>query len=585
MLTPSELDTLTIEILWRRLVSVVEEAEAVLARTSFSSTVGEASDYSAAFMDEQGRLLAQSPSALGGFIGVLARATKKLLDYFPAATLQPGDVIISNDPWICAGHLPDVMALRPVFFRNRLIGYAANIAHLSDLGGRVSTEAADLFEEGLQIPPCMLYRAGELNEDVIRFIRANSRTPRQVVGDLQAQVTANIVIERRTAEALEEYGLSDVAALSEEVQRRTERAMRERIRSLPDGVYESEVWSDGIDHRLRIRVTIRITGDELTVDYDGTSDQVRAGINCPFSLTFAETVYSVVVALAPHLQAVEGSIAPIKVTAPVGSLLNPRFPAPVMIRVAVIHNAQAAIFRALSRLVPDHISPGSISAHYGGIWAFRFRGGYRGTDSPYHHGGPPQLDGDYVQMYLFNGGMGATGDRDGHPTTSMPANCANVPIEVMEARAPILFESKRLLADSGGAGRFCGGPGQRVDIRILSDHNIDFIPGACDRIKNPPFGLFGGAEGSQGGMWIDDTPVNPRTTHVVSHGQVVTVSIPGGGGFGYVSDRPPELVLSDLERGYISADHAEKVFGVSDIQVRPLSSTEDESSSGQEGVR
>ena len=547
------IDPITLEIVWRRFTSIVDESEAVIAHTSFSSTVGEASDFSAVILDARGRLFAQTASsALGGFVGVLPRAARTVLKIFQDRPLRPGDVIVTNDPWICAGHLPDMMMLRPIFFNGRVVGYAANIAHLSDVGGRVSAEATDVFQEGLQIPPSFLYHGDKLNHDVMNFIKRNSRTPKQIEGDIQAQVAACRAAEQRSIEALREYRLTDLEDLSDAIQDRTETAMRAAIRDIPDGDYKSEVWSDGIDESLRIAVNIQVRGDEILVDYSGTSPQVDRGINCPFNLTYAETVYPLHCALVPNLPVAEGSLAPIKVSAPEGTVINPRYPAPVMIRVAVIHNAHAAIFRALSGLVPQYIAPTAIAAHSGGVWAFRFAGSYREVPRAYKGVGLPQESEQYVQMYLFNGGVGATGGCDGANTKSVPANVGNVPIEVMEARCPVLFERKELMPDSGGVGEYRGGLGQRVVIRNLDDKPIEFIPGAGDRIRNKPFGLVGGGEGSGGGIYIDGTAVHPRKTHILQPNHIVEVCVPGGGGFGRLENRDVKQIAEDLRLGYVT---------------------------------
>jgi N-methylhydantoinase B len=558
---PKAFDFLTAEIVWHRLISVVEEAEAVIAHMSFSPVVGEAHDYAAALLDGNAEVIAQSPGSMGGFVAIMGRATRRVLEIIPAETLRPGDVLITNDPWICAGHLPDVMTVTPIFAAGRIIGYSTSIAHMSDLGGLQSAEARDLFEEGLRIWPCHLYREGVENEDVFRFIRSNSRSPQQVVGDLQAQVAATALMGRRVLEALEEHDLSDLEELGAEIHGRAERAVRELIGRLPDGTYRGELVVDGVDDDIHLVVAITIDGEQLHVDFEGTSAQVRAGLNCPPTLTIAETTYCLCVAFGgSDLPLVEGAIRPITVSIPEGTILNPRFPAPVMIRAAVVNNVAATLFQALEPLVPQHLSPATVSAHYGGCWSFVFRGLDVPTDVNFRHGGPPQTAGDFVQLYLFNGGTGATGVGDGATATSMPVNCANVPVEVMEARSPFVFERKELLPDSGGAGLFRGGLGQRVVLRNLADGALDFVPRSCGQIANPPRGLRGGKPGSGGGMTIEGEQIEVRRTHRVEPGQVVTVAIPGGGGFGDPRERSAELLRADLAAGAVSAATAADVY-------------------------
>jgi N-methylhydantoinase B len=547
-------DFLTAEIVWHRLISVVEESEAVIAHMSFSPVVGEARDYAAALLDGRGEVIAQSPSGIGTFVAILGRATRRILEIVPRESLVAGDVLVTNDPWVCAGHLPDVMALAPIFAGERLIGFAASIAHMSDLGGQISASARDLFEEGLRIWPCFLYRAGVANEDVLQFIRSNSRSPQQVMGDLQAQVAATGLMGRRVLEALDEHGLGDLDGLAGEIHDRAERAVRSVIAGLPDGSYRGELDCDGVDgQEIRLVATVTIEGDHIHVDWTGTSPQVRAGLNCPFTMTLSETAYALRMAMGgSDLPLVEGAVRPISVSAPEGCILNPRFPAPVMIRVATAHNLAATLFRALEPLVPEFISPATISAHYGACWTFVFRGLDVPAASCFGRGGPPQSAGDFVQLYLFNGGTGATGVGDGADATSMPVNCSNVPVEVMEARSPFLFERKELLADSGGAGRFRGGLGQQVLVRNLADEALDFVPRSCGRITHPPLGLRGGLAGSGGEMSIEGEPIDVHRAHRVAPGQLVRVAIPGGGGFGDPAQRPAAAIEADLQAGHIS---------------------------------
>jgi N-methylhydantoinase B len=530
--TRSAVDVLLAEVVWHRLISIVEECEAVIAHMSFSPVVGEARDYAAALLDARGEVLAQAPSGIGTFVAILGRAGRAMLEMIPAESLRPGDVLVTNDPWVCAGHLPDVMTMSPIFCGDIIVGYATSIAHMSDLGGQISAEARDLFEEGLRITPCFLYRGGEPNEDVFRFVRSNSRSPLQVVGDLEAQVAATALMGRRVLEALGEQGLEDLGDVSAVMQTKAEEAVRALIEGLPDGVYRGELVCDGIDEDTVLVATITITGDSLTVDWTGTTEQVRGGLNCPFTMTLSETCYAMRIAMGGSLlPLVEGAVRPITVTAPDGSILNAAFPAPVMIRVATAHNIAATLFRALEPLVPEFIDPSAISAHYGACWTFAFRGDSGGGEA-FKHGGPPQMGGDFVQLYLFNGGTGATGVGDGANAMSMPVNCANVPIEVMEARSPCLFERKQLLQGSGGDGEFRGGLGQEVLVRSLAEKPLDFIPRSAGRIKHPPLGLRGGKPGSGGAIEIDGEPVNIRRAHRFNPGQTIRVAIPGGGGFG-----------------------------------------------------
>ncbi len=550
------------EAVRQRLISIAEEAEAVILRTAFSSSIAEAQDFSAGIYDSEGQLLGQSRRAVGAFIGTVGQGLRTILREFRPDSLEPGDVLVTNDPWIGGGHIPDVLCIRPAFSGGRLVGFAANIAHVSDLGGRPSAEASDVFEEGLLIPPTFLHRAGQLNEELLRFVQSNSRLPKQVIGDLHALSAANALVERRIDQMLRNYGIDDLAWISQRLQDGAEAAMRERIAQLRPGTYVGEATSDGFDQSLLIRAAVTIHADSIHVDFTGTADQVRWGMNTPFNLTYAETLYALRLALGSDIPLLEGSLRPFTVFAPEGCVLNALRPAPTMIRVTVVQNVVGAIMRAVSPLVPECVPRSRVSAHFGGIWAIRFRGVYRTIPKTYQHGGPGHVGGSYAEVYFFNGGMGATGVSDGRSATSMPVNCANVPIEIMESRTPVMFEAKRLIPDSGGPGRFRGGLGQLIEIRVLSDVPVDFIPGTNDRMVNAPFGLFGGKSGGGGRMEVDGSPCDRRRAQAVGLDQIIRVAIPGGGGVGDPHERDPEAVRSDLHDRLISTQSAIRDYGL-----------------------
>jgi N-methylhydantoinase B len=550
----------TADVLRSILVSAVEEAEARLGTTAYSSSVVEAQDFAAAIYGGDTGLIAQSRRASGTFTGTLGRGMRTVLRQIPPETLQPGDTLITNDPWIGGGHIPDVLTFRPVFYENEIAGYVGNIAHLSDLGGKPSADSADNFEEGFHIPPTHLQRAGRLNETLMSLLAANSRLPAHVSGDVQAQGAANALMERRFLEVLDRCGLAGFRARISTLHARAEAAVRERIARIPDGEYVGDADSDGVGDPLRVIARLSVSGDTMTVDFSGSSEQSRWGLNVPLNLTIAETLYSLRVAIFPDLPLVEGTIAPFQVSAPSGCVLNPVPPAPTMVRTVVVHNVCAAVWKALAPLVPEFIPPQRSCAHFGGIWTFRFRGVLRKPPSVYRQGGPPHVSGTYTETYFSNGGMGALGAADGPSTVSMPVNCTNVPIEVMETRAPVLFEEKRQVPDSGGAGTYRGGLGQQVRIRLLSDDPVDFIVGTVDRIDHAPFGLSGGSAGQAGRLMIDDHVVDRRRVHRLRPGQVVVARLPGGGGYGPPGERAPAAIERDLSLGLISAAAAKQCY-------------------------
>ena len=420
-----------------------------------------------------------------------------------------------------------------------MVALAGNSAHLSDVGGRGTSEGTDIFEEGLRIPPLKLYKGGEANADLFDVIQANSRAPEDVIGDLRAQKLANEVVARRLPELLGEYGLEDVRGLSGQIQANTEAAMREAIERLPDGELSAGLDIDGYDDPLRLEVTIRIRGSEITIDYAGTSAQIDRGINCPLNLTYAESVFPIMAALLPDVPSAEGALRPIHVIAPVGTIVNPAFPAPVRSRVVVVHNVHAAIFRALQPLVPEHLPEGRIQAHSGCIWGIYLWGAAPGPGVR----GLMDVGERWVVQYIFSGGKGATGVRDGDNCLSFPSNVANIPVEYLENRSPLLFEMKELIADSGGAGRFRGGLGQRVVIRSLSDRPMVFAPISTDRIRFAPIGLLGGHPGRAGRMVLNEIETLSSRNHtILKEGDRILLETPGGGGIGDPRTRDPVLV-------------------------------------------
>jgi N-methylhydantoinase B len=550
------LDPITLEMLWSRLISIVEEAESTLVHTSFSPIVGEADDHSAALLDRHGGLLAQTPSAMPAFIGILNHTAKVLLEHYPPHTLQPDDVLTTNDPWICCGHLNDLNVLRPIFYKGKIVAYTANTAHLVDIGGRNSAESVDLFEEGLRILPSKLMQAGEPNEEIFKFLKGNSRIPDQMIGDINAQIAATEIAQRRLIEMLDEYGLDDLDALSTEIQARTEVAMRAEIRRLPDGEYFGHVTSDGIKEPIEIYVKVTIAGDEIAVDYSGTSDQVAFGINCPMNLTYAESVWPVRVAIGGDIPTTAGSLKPITVTAPDGCILNPRFPAAVYARTVVVHNVHAAVFEALAALSPAYIAPGRVQANSGCIWSFNVRGTWHPAQKPHWVSGDQFVDG-----YIGNGGQGATGDADGRYCMSYPDNCSNMPIEVFEARTPVIFVSKEIEIDSGGAGEFRGGCGQTIVLQVRSELPMLFASDSSDKVKHPPRGLRHGQPGLNGYIGVNGVAIPKQKWATVAQGDLIEIRSPGGGGFGDPADRAPAAIAADVAEGLVSPAGAARDYG------------------------
>ena len=351
-----EFDPISLEILWGRLISVVDEAAATLVRTSFSTIVKESNDYACVLLDPRGDGLANNTASIPSFIATLPRTMKHFLKVYPPTQWKPGDVIMTNDPWLASGHLPDITMAMPIFYRGKLVAFAGTIAHSPDIGGSIwSADARELFEEGIRIPPMKIYEEGRPNLTLIDMIRANVRVPEMVIGDLNAQIMSQTMCRNRLVEFMEEYGLEDLTDLSRVIQGKAEVIMRQAISEVPDGVYEKTVEMDGFDRPVRIQCRITVTGSELEVDYEGTSPQIDRGLNCVMAYTESYTTYPIKCALDPFTPKNEGSYRPITVKAPEGSILNPRFPAPVNARQLIGHFLSAAVFGALVKAIPERV--------------------------------------------------------------------------------------------------------------------------------------------------------------------------------------------------------------------------------------
>ena len=350
--TIPRIDPITLEVQWQRLVSIVDEIDTATIRTSFSTIVGESHDFGCALMDQDGSGLAQAQWSPPQFCTMLPRTTKSMLRKFPKETLQPGDVLITNDPWIGSTHLPDYNVVSPVFHRGKLIAFFGTVAHVSDVGGhRGDLEAVDMFQEGTRVMPTFFYRAGQPVEVVHELITANCRVPALVMGDLEAIVGTHKIGIRRVQEFLDDYAMPDMRDLALEILNRSESALRQAIAELPDGVSEYEVTADGYFEPFTLRLRIEVRGGDMYFDYAGSSPQVRnAAINCAFNLTYATTAFPIKCMLAPRVPNNDGLVRPLHVTAPEGSIVNCKFPAPVQARAKVMKHIPPLILK--TDLVP-----------------------------------------------------------------------------------------------------------------------------------------------------------------------------------------------------------------------------------------
>jgi N-methylhydantoinase B len=534
--TSRRFDAVELELLWRRLISLVDEAAAALVRTSFSTLVRESYDFSCIVTDETGQSLVQATESIPSFIGTLPETVKHFLRFFPPEKLSPGDVLITNDIWLGTGHLPDITVAKPIFHHGKLVAFSASTAHAPDIGGKIrSPEPREVFEEGLQIPPLKLMRAGEADETLVAILRKNVRTPEQTIGDLWAQVVALDLMEERLHILMEQAELDDLAALAAEIHARCEAAMRSAIAALPDGTYTSELQTDGLmDKPVTLKLTLTIQGDRIIADYTGTDAQVDRAINCALCYTYAMTMYGIKVCTSPNLPNNEGAWRPISIVAPEGCIVNPIFPASGGSRMLIGHYLPMLVFGCLGQIVPERV----MAACGSPMWGM--------NQSGLNANGKP-----YANMFFFNGGMGANMRGDGISCLSWPSNVSSTAIEITEHIAPLRVHYKRLRLDSGGPGRHRGGLGQEIALesRAKTPIAVSFL---AERTIFPAFGIEGGKAGAPGVLRINGEKVDPKKQYVLSRGDTVILATPGGGGHGDPEQRDKLVRENDIRAGYTS---------------------------------
>lgn len=541
------MDPITLEVLWNRLLAVVNEQQVALMRTAFSTVVRETQDLACGVFDQRARMIAQSLTGTPGHINAMATGLRHFVAAFPPERLRPGDVLITNDPWQTAGQINDMTVVTPVFRAGRVIAYFASTCHAPDIGGHVlSAEAREVYEEGLRIPITRLFIAGEPNEELIRIIRANVRTPDETIGDLYAQTSSNAVGARALTQFMDEFGLDTVELLADAIIERSERAMRDAIRQLPNGVYTNEAWSDGFDVPIRLAVTVTIRDEDVDIDFAGSSEQSRWGINVVLNYTHAYASFAIKAAISPDVPHNDGAFRPVHVSAPEGSILNCREPAAVASRHLIGHFLPGVIFGALAPALPGRLLAGSADP----IWMSVWRGESSGAAEPF-------------TFTLFQcGGAGARASKDGLSATGFPSGVAGVPAEVVEALAPLVVHRRELRTDSGGAGRQRGGLGQWSEVGYRGD-GLWFLSPMVDRTRHAAQGLAGGKPGAVGAVLLSDGQrPRPKALVTLTPHMRVQLNPPGGGGYGDPRERPAEQVLADVVNGYVSLEAAEQEYGV-----------------------
>lgn len=536
-----DFDPIGLEIMWSRLIGIADDMWTTVLRTAVSTIIGAAQDFGCEILDAAGNSVAHANRSMPVFNMVMPTVTRAMLARHPVATLRPGDVFITNDPWLCAGHLDDIATITPVFYRERVVAFVVTIAHTSSIGGTLSNRTVrDIYEEGLRVPILKLYDAGQRNDTLWALLGENVRTPEMVLTDIEAQLTANDLGARRVQAFLQEYDLPDLTAIAQAIQGHSERAIREAIRVLPNGVYTNEVWADGLDEPVRLRCRVTVHDDTMEIDYQGSDAQrPGGGLNCTLTYTQGHTVYPLKCLLSPTVPANEGTFRPFTIAAPAGSILNCAPPASVGSRTRTGWHLHPLLFGALEPVLPDRVQAGN------GL-----------MQSLHVYGQAP--DGEFYNAHFFTaGGRGASRGRDGIGRNCFPSSARNVPVEVFELRAPVLVRARELRPDSCGLGQWRGALGHRLAFTTLPDYPapVAFFVNP-DRLRFPPRGLHGGADGPLTQLLVNGRALAPEE---VGAGQITLATptdtfelhIPGGAGYGPAAERDPAACRADERAGLL----------------------------------
>lgn len=549
------------QVMWNRMISVVEEQAQALIRTAFSTSVREAGDLSAGVYDLEGRMLAQAVTGTPGHVNAMADAVGHFIRRIGRENIFEGDVYITNDPWEGTGHLHDITVVSPSFHQSKLVGFFACTAHVVDIGGRgFSADAASVYEEGLYIPIMKLTERGEVNKPFIHLVRGNVREPDQVVGDIYALATCNEIGHLRLIEMMNEFCLDDLQDIAEFILENSRIATLEKIAELPRESASGEMTIDGYNTPIELKVALEIHEDHIRCDFAGTSAIDKRGINVPLVYTQAYACYALKCAIAPEIPNNAASLAPFVITAPVDSIVNAVHPAPVALRHVIGHMIPDAVYNALDKILPETVPAEGAGTLCNFQVSLRPR-----MDAP-----APQ-HAVRAEVLTFNsGGAGARPTLDGMNATAFPSGVMTMPVEATEHTGPIIIWRKELRPDSGGAGKYRGGLGQFMEVGATDGHEFDFSA-MFDRVKFPARGRQGGSDGAATVITREDgSPMRGKGKQFVANGRRVKLEFPGGAGYGKASERDIELVKRDFARGYISADAARSEYGLSNADISEI---------------
>ena len=546
--------SLHVQLIWNRLLAIVEEQAQTLMRTAFSTVVREAGDLSAGVFNVRGQMLAQAVTGTPGHVNAMAASVGKFLRKHPVATLRPGDVLLTNDPWDGTGHLNDFTVVTPVFLDGVCAALFASTSHIADVGGRgFGPDANDLFEEGLKIPISYLFREGVRDETLMTLIAANVRDPVVAEGDLYSLTACNDSGAAQLVEMMQDFAIDTLDGVGSKILATSRQAMLQEIRALPAGEYRNQMRIDGYQQPVDLVCSLRVGESGIDIDFAGTSPASNVGINVPLPYTQAYASFGVRCVVGNDIPNNAGSLEVVRVTAPVGSLLNAEPPRAVSARHAVGQMLPDVILGALAQIVPERVPAEGASC----IWnpVFLNAPGDVGSNA---------ASGSFVINPIFNGGTGARAAKDGLSTTAFPSGVRTTPTEINEATAPLVVWRKEYRCDSAGVGEHRGGLGQVIEVAHATGGAF-VVSRMFDRINHPARGSRGGGDGAPGRVYVKDGEVfNGKGRDVVPAGGTLVMETPGGGGIGHVGDRDAGKVRADLAAGLISAEAARRDYGLDD---------------------
>ena len=527
------------QVMWNRLLSVVEEQGQTLVRTAFSPIVRECGDISAGVFDLEGRMMAQAVTGTPGHVNSMAESVKHFIDHFPLNTMNEGDIFITNDPWMGTGHLNDFVLTTPCFKDNKIVGLFSCTSHLTDIGGLgVGPDATDIHMEGLYIPMLKLADKGVMNKTLLKLVSQNTRQPVETEGDVYSLAACNDIGCTRLVEMMKEFEIDDLKKLSDFIYDKSLSAVENEIKKIPNGEYKNSMMIDGFEKDIKLEAKLTVSDNSITVDYTGTSDKSKFGINVPLSYTKAYTCFGLSCLVSAEVPNNAGSLKPFEIDAPLGSILNAPYPAAVCARHIIGQMLPDVVFGCLEKAIPEKVPAEGASC----LWNITFRGKTdRGANN----------NSLFAVTAVVNGGTGARPNKDGLSATAYPSGVKGTPVEINEAVAPLLFLKKEYNPGSCGKGKYNGGLGQVIEIKSAIDEDMDLLA-SFDRIKFPARGRLNGSNGKPGQVLIKGKgKLNGKGTQLIKAGDILQIYTPGGAGLGDYSEREQSLLDKDLENEFL----------------------------------